>query len=95
MATDDRITIELCDADGHVRKLRDIETDIIYFALNLYGGSATEVARRLCISRSTLYRKLNDDAARRASDAKRGSVTHLLRRAVSLTGNGREQQDGY
>lgn len=68
--------VELCTADGHVRRLRDIETDIINFAIDLYGGSASEVARRLCIGRSTLYRKRSDEKARRASQARRRSVSY-------------------
>ena len=74
MATQDRPTIELCDDDGHLRRLRDIEIDVINLAMSLY-GSPSEVARRLCIGRSTLHRKLSDDAARRASQAKRRSLT--------------------
>ncbi|MBK5912540.1 sigma-54-dependent Fis family transcriptional regulator [Rhodothalassium salexigens] len=56
--------VHLVRGDGHVRPLADIEADVIRCALDLYDGRMTEVARRLGIGRSTLYRKLQDlDAA--------------------------------
>ncbi|MFS8036445.1 response regulator [Xanthobacter sp. AM11] len=48
------------DAAGHARRLEQIEAEAIRFALSLYGGRLAEVARRLGIGRSTLYRKLAD-----------------------------------
>ena len=45
-------------ADGELRPLGDIEADVIRLAINHYGGRMSEVARRLRIGRSTLYRKL-------------------------------------
>ncbi|WP_029353088.1 sigma-54 dependent transcriptional regulator [Bosea sp. 117] len=45
-------------ASGHVRSLEDIEAEVIRFAIDHYKGRMTEVARRLGIGRSTLYRKL-------------------------------------
>ncbi len=45
---------------GEVRKLRDLEADMIHFALAHYDGHISKVARKLGIGRSTLYRKLND-----------------------------------
>jgi DNA-binding NtrC family response regulator len=44
--------------DGHLRTLEEIESDIIRLAIGRYQGRMTEVARRLGIGRSTLYRKL-------------------------------------
>ncbi len=44
--------------DGNVRPLEEIEADIIRLAIGHYRGRMTEVARRLGIGRSTLYRKL-------------------------------------
>ena len=44
--------------DGHLRSLEEIEADIIRLAIGHYRGRMTEVARRLGIGRSTLYRKL-------------------------------------
>ena len=46
--------------DGHLRPLEDIEADIIRLAIGHYRGRMTEVARRLGIGRSTLYRKLGE-----------------------------------
>lgn len=47
-------------ADGEIRPLSDIETDMIKLALDHYGGRMALVARRLGIGRSTLYRKLRE-----------------------------------
>ncbi|MBN9005929.1 MAG: sigma-54-dependent Fis family transcriptional regulator [Rhizobiales bacterium] len=49
--------------DGEVRALEEMEADIIRFAISHYRGQMSEVARRLKIGRSTLYRKLDDMAA--------------------------------
>ena len=46
--------------DGHVRPLAEVERAAIENALARYGGRMTEVARRLGIGRSTLYRKLDE-----------------------------------
>lgn len=48
----------LLDSAGHVRPIEEIESEIIRFAINHYRGQMSEVARRLRIGRSTLYRKL-------------------------------------
>lgn len=48
------------DASGHMRKLEDLEAEMIRLAIARYDGHMTEVARRLGIGRSTLYRKLKD-----------------------------------
>ena len=45
---------------GHVRKLEDVEADMIRLALNRYRGQMSEVARKLGIGRSTLYRKMRE-----------------------------------
>jgi DNA-binding NtrC family response regulator len=50
--------ISLLMADGEVRPIEEIETDVIRFAIAHYRGQMSEVARRLKIGRSTLYRKL-------------------------------------
>jgi DNA-binding NtrC family response regulator len=52
--------ITLYRADGHMRPLVDIEADVIRLAIGHYRGRMTEVARRLDIGRSTLYRKLGE-----------------------------------
>ncbi|HMF21341.1 MAG TPA: helix-turn-helix domain-containing protein [Pseudolabrys sp.] len=41
-----------------MRPLEDIEREAIRFAISRYQGQMSEVARRLGIGRSTLYRKL-------------------------------------
>ncbi|HET7679509.1 MAG TPA: sigma-54 dependent transcriptional regulator [Xanthobacteraceae bacterium] len=48
------------DAEGHIRALEDIESEVIRFAISHYRGQMSEVARRLHIGRSTLYRKLEN-----------------------------------
>jgi DNA-binding NtrC family response regulator len=48
------------DIAGHMRKLEEIETEVIRMAISRYDGHMSEVARRLGIGRSTLYRKLKD-----------------------------------
>lgn len=45
---------------GHIRRLEDVEADMIRLALNRYRGQMSEVARKLGIGRSTLYRKMRD-----------------------------------
>lgn len=52
------IGVTLYEANGHLRALADIEADVIRLAIGHYRGRMTEVARRLGIGRSTLYRKL-------------------------------------
>ena len=51
--------LALLDGSGHVRALADIEAEAIRFAVSHYRGQMSEVARRLRIGRSTLYRKLD------------------------------------
>jgi DNA-binding NtrC family response regulator len=46
--------------DGHVRTLEALEAEMIVTAIAHYGGRMAEVARRLGIGRSTLYRKLKE-----------------------------------
>ena len=58
MATSGGVT--LFRADGNLRALEEIEADVIRLAIGHYRGRMTEVARRLGIGRSTLYRKLTE-----------------------------------
>jgi DNA-binding NtrC family response regulator len=51
-------TLRLTDPNGHVRPLEEIEREAIRFAIGHHRGQMSEVARRLKIGRSTLYRKL-------------------------------------
>ena len=52
--------VTLYTGEGHLRPLEEIEADIIRLAIGHYRGRMTEVARRLGIGRSTLYRKLGE-----------------------------------
>ena len=58
MATSGGVT--LFKPDGNLRALEEIEADVIRLAIGHYRGRMTEVARRLGIGRSTLYRKLGE-----------------------------------
>ena len=51
-------SLPLTDLAGDMRPLEDIERDAIRFAISHYRGQMSEVARKLRIGRSTLYRKL-------------------------------------
>src|SRR5580692_8653192 len=50
--------LALLDASGEVRPLEELEAELIRYAITHYRGQMSEVARRLQIGRSTLYRKL-------------------------------------
>lgn len=52
--------VSVLDREGHLRTLEEIERDLIEFAINNYSGHMSEVARRLGIGRSTLYRKVRE-----------------------------------
>ena len=52
--------IAVTDEAGNVRTLEEIEAEMIRLAIEKYKGHMTEVARRLGIGRSTLYRKVRD-----------------------------------
>jgi DNA-binding NtrC family response regulator len=45
---------------GHIRTLEEVEADMIKLAMHRYRGQMSEVARKLGIGRSTLYRKMRD-----------------------------------
>ena len=61
-------SLAMLTATGEVRPLEDMESDIIRFAISHYRGQMSEVARRLKIGRSTLYRKLDEAAASDPAD---------------------------
>ena len=71
-------TLGLLDAHGDVRPLEEIEAEVIRFAIAHYRGQMSEVARRLQIGRSTLYRKLEHLglAERSAEDRKEPAEAH-------------------
>ena len=52
--------VRILDARGHLRTLEEIERDLIQLAIGIYAGHMSEVARRLGIGRSTLYRKVRE-----------------------------------
>ncbi len=61
--------LNLIDDFGHARPLEEIEAEAIKFALSHYRNQMSEVARRLRIGRSTLYRKLDALGLAVADDA--------------------------
>jgi len=56
-------SLSMLTASGEVRPLEEMENEIIRFAISHYRGQMSEVARRLKIGRSTLYRKLDEASA--------------------------------
>lgn len=58
--TQDHNMMRLIDENGDVRKLDDIEAEAIRFALAHYRGQMSQMARKLGIGRSTLYRKMKE-----------------------------------
>ena len=46
--------------NGEVRSLEEVEADMIRLAMSRYRGHMTEIAKRLGIGRSTLYRKMRE-----------------------------------
>jgi DNA-binding NtrC family response regulator len=65
--------LAMLTSSGEMRPLEEMEHEIIRFAIAHYRGQMSEVARRLKIGRSTLYRKLDEasshDPAAGAEDA--------------------------
>jgi DNA-binding NtrC family response regulator len=68
-------SLSMLTANGDVRPLEEMENEIIRFAISHYRGQMSEVARRLKIGRSTLYRKL-DEAGVPGHGGKSGEETH-------------------
>ncbi|MBX3566856.1 MAG: sigma-54-dependent Fis family transcriptional regulator [Rhizobiaceae bacterium] len=52
--------VRALDEQGEIRSLADVELDMILLAIERYDGQMSEVARRLGIGRSTLYRKFKE-----------------------------------
>ena len=52
--------LKMIDENGDVRKLEDVEAEMIRFALSHYRGQMSQMARKLGIGRSTLYRKMKE-----------------------------------
>ena len=61
--------LAMLNGSGDIRPLEEMESEIIRFAISHYRGQMSEVARRLKIGRSTLYRKLDEAAAEPAVDS--------------------------
>src|SRR5712672_3488171 len=61
-------SLSMLTSAGEVRPLEEMENEIIRFAISHYRGQMSEVARRLKIGRSTLYRKLDEAAANETGD---------------------------
>jgi DNA-binding NtrC family response regulator len=60
--------VRILDERGHLRTLEEIERDLIQHAIEIYSGHMSEVARRLGIGRSTLYRKVREQGLDGALD---------------------------
>jgi DNA-binding NtrC family response regulator len=61
-------SLAMLTSAGEVRPLEEMENEIIRFAISHYRGQMSEVARRLKIGRSTLYRKLDEAAGNHPAD---------------------------
>ncbi|WP_292981820.1 helix-turn-helix domain-containing protein, partial [Oceanicaulis sp. UBA6590] len=59
-AEEEHFPVDILDEGGHLRSLESIERDLIAFAIETYSGRMAEVARRLGVGRSTLYRKVRE-----------------------------------
>ena len=56
----DAVGIPALGEGGDIRSLDDVEADMIRLAFGRYRGRMTEIAKRLGIGRSTLYRKMRE-----------------------------------
>jgi DNA-binding NtrC family response regulator len=56
----DSVGIPALSANGDIRSLEAVEADMIRLAFGRYRGRMTEIAKRLGIGRSTLYRKMRE-----------------------------------
>ena len=56
----DALGIPALNDSGEIRPLEDIEADMIRLAIGRYRGHMTEIAKKLGIGRSTLYRKMRE-----------------------------------
>ena len=60
LPTGSAFALNALDGAGHIRKFEELESEIIRMSIARYEGHMSEVARRLGIGRSTLYRKLKE-----------------------------------
>jgi DNA-binding NtrC family response regulator len=56
----DQNALRMIDDSGDIRKLEEVEAEMIRFAYSHYRGQMSQMARKLGIGRSTLYRKMKD-----------------------------------
>ena len=63
------------DDHGNLRKLDEVEADMIRFAHSYYRGQMSEMARRLGIGRSTLYRKMKEFGLQEGDETETGAGT--------------------
>jgi len=56
----DALGIAALNDTGDIRPLEEIEADMIRLAIGRYRGRMTEIAKKLGIGRSTLYRKMRE-----------------------------------
>lgn len=70
-------TISIFGPNGDLRLLADVEMDMLKFAVRHCGGQMSEVARRLGIGRSTLYRRLKDLGIQDGTAIRDLSVTRI------------------
>ncbi|MEM1105129.1 MAG: sigma-54 dependent transcriptional regulator [Pseudomonadota bacterium] len=52
--------VSIFDESGEMRRLEDVERDLLAYAIEHYEGHMSEISRRLGIGRSTLYRKVRE-----------------------------------
>ena len=71
------IGIPVVTEGGHIRKLEEVEADMIRLALARYQGQMSEVARKLGIGRSTLYRRMKDLGLEEAAAVDTTSVANM------------------
>lgn len=71
----DPSALTLLDGAGDVRKLDEVESEAIRFAIDHYRGQMSKIARKLGIGRSTLYRKLRDLGLDDLADGEEGDET--------------------
>jgi DNA-binding NtrC family response regulator len=75
--------LSVTDAGGQIRKFEDLESEIIRMAISRYDGHMSEVARRLGIGRSTLYRKLKEFGLEQTdSQSADTDIEQAIRKAV-------------
>jgi DNA-binding NtrC family response regulator len=70
--------LHLLGRRGEMRRLDDLEAETIRFALVHYRGQMSEIARRLGIGRSTLYRKMKEYGLAEGSEAAEGADSETL-----------------